>query len=612
VGTAFLLLSQIAAAAVLAATLWVAGKTAARRLAFDDSADELSTCVALGLGLVGTCLFALSAARLFQPLPLALLVLAVHALGWRTWQDLLARGARSGLRPGNVALLAALIFAGLPVFALTLYPPTAFDETLYHLPYAKAFAANAGLPFLETLRFPVAPQLAEIFCGALLLLAGDVAAHLPSALAFAAAALALASWIGARNPLAAGGAAALWLGNPLTAWLGGTAYVDLPLTLFGVLAWTWWDRWRQRGGTSRLALAGAFAGFAAATKYNGLLIVALLSAATAIVAVRRRDAAPLAKFLAIALLALAPWYARNFLQTGNPVFPLLPDLFGQNAWMTRDDLSIWQSGPRNIPASVSGYAASRARETVLHPLRLLEWPWTAAYRPSAFGGQPTLSPLLPLLIFLAAVGGLAERRMRGALGFAGALFLTTTAHDPRLLLPAIALLEGAAAVGLSRLLARVPLFRSKLAAALLALLLATPGAAYAGWKVCRQGPPPSGAAEREAYLSRSLRGYAQLALVNSAEGRRHTIYGLYFENLAYYAEGRFLGDWVGPYRYARVERALGSGTALSEEISRMQAGYLLVNVAALRRPLPQDEAFRQNFRLVADSGSVLLLERVGS
>ncbi|HMF08536.1 MAG TPA: hypothetical protein VKJ00_05330, partial [Thermoanaerobaculia bacterium] len=528
-GMAVLLLSQIAAAIVLAATLWVAGKTAVRRLAFDDWADELSTCTALGLGLVGTCLFALSAARLFQPLPLTLLVLAVHALGWRTWRDLAARLARRGLLPGGVALLAALICAGLPVFSLTLYPPTAFDETLYHLPYAKAFAANAGLPFLETLRFPVAPQLAEILCGALLLLAGDVAAHLPSLLAFVATALALASWIGPRNPLAASGAAALWLGNPLTAWLGGTAYVDLPLTLFAVLAWTWWDRWRRGGGTSRLVMAAAFAGFAAATKYNGLLIVALLFAATAIVSVRRRDAAALAKFLAVALLALAPWYARNLMQTGNPVFPLLPDLFGQNAWMTPDDLSIWESGPRNIPASVFGYAASRARETVLHPLRLLEWPWTAAYRPSAFGGQPTLSPLLPLLLLLAAVGGLADRRMWPAQGFAGALFLTTTAHDPRLLLPAVALVEGAAAAGLSQVLGRAALLRSRLAVILLALVLVAPGAAYAGWKVFRQGPLPADAAEQETYLSRSLRGYAQLALVNRAGGSRNTIYGLYLE-----------------------------------------------------------------------------------
>jgi hypothetical protein len=87
---------------------------------------------------------------------------------------------------------------------------------------------------------------------------------------------------------------------------------------------------------------------------------------------------------------------------------------------------------------------------------------------------------------------------------------------------------------------------------------------------------------------------------------------LYLENLAYYADGRFLGDWVGPYRYARVERALGSGAALAEELGRMRAGYFLVNLAGLRRPLPQDAVFQREFRVVAADGTVALFERAGS
>ena len=31
--------------------------------------------------------------------------------------------------------------------ALALYPPTGFDATLYHLPFARAFAASGRLPF---------------------------------------------------------------------------------------------------------------------------------------------------------------------------------------------------------------------------------------------------------------------------------------------------------------------------------------------------------------------------------------------------------------------------------------------------------------------------------
>jgi len=328
------------------------------------------------------------------------------------------------------------------------------------------------------------------------------------------------------------------------------------------------------------------------------------------VAFRRRDWASLAKFMGVAILALAPWYGRNLAQTGNPVFPLLPDVFGPNAWMTPDDRSIWESGPRNIPASVTGYAASRARETVLPPQRLLQWPLRAAYHPEAFGGQPTLSPWLPLLIVLAILGAIVDRGLRPALAFAAALFAATTAHDPRLLLPAVALLGGVAAVGATRSLERLGVLRVRVAASLLAVLLAGPGALYAAWKVARQGSPPAQPAEREAYLSRSLRGYPLLALLNRTRGSNYTVYALFLENLAYYCEGRFLGDWVGPYRYPRVVRAFGSGSTLRKELDAMKVDDLLVNVPRLPRPLPSDASFGLAFRSVAAAGPVLLLERV--
>ena len=33
---------------------------------------------------------------------------------------------------------------------------------MYHLPFARAFAASGGLPFLPALRYPMFPPLAEV------------------------------------------------------------------------------------------------------------------------------------------------------------------------------------------------------------------------------------------------------------------------------------------------------------------------------------------------------------------------------------------------------------------------------------------------------------------
>ncbi|CAN0514508.1 unnamed protein product, partial [Phaeothamnion confervicola] len=42
----------------------------------------------------------------------------------------------------------------LPLLALALHPPLAFDETLYHMPFVRDFARAGGLVFLPNLRFP--------------------------------------------------------------------------------------------------------------------------------------------------------------------------------------------------------------------------------------------------------------------------------------------------------------------------------------------------------------------------------------------------------------------------------------------------------------------------
>ena len=90
-------------------------------------------------------------------------------------------------------------------------------------------------------------------------------------------------------------------------------------------------RWSESGRTSLLALAGFTAGCAAAVKYNGYLTVPLL-AIGAVTLSPRRDPASIARNLAIfgtlAVIPLAPWLLRNYLETGNPVFPLMRGTFG--------------------------------------------------------------------------------------------------------------------------------------------------------------------------------------------------------------------------------------------------------------------------------------------
>ena len=64
-----------------------------------------------------------------------------------------------------------------PFLLLALYPPTAFDATLYHLPFARAFVESGGVPYVLDRRVPVFPQVNEVLFAALMMFGQDIAAH---------------------------------------------------------------------------------------------------------------------------------------------------------------------------------------------------------------------------------------------------------------------------------------------------------------------------------------------------------------------------------------------------------------------------------------------------
>src|SRR6185436_18319680 len=73
-----------------------------------------------------------------------------------------AAGFSPPWRFGGLKPAAPLIVA--PLAALALYPPLAFDEMLYHLPFVRAMATSGAISFHPDIRFPIFPQLNEALC----------------------------------------------------------------------------------------------------------------------------------------------------------------------------------------------------------------------------------------------------------------------------------------------------------------------------------------------------------------------------------------------------------------------------------------------------------------
>ncbi len=607
--------------AVFVAGAWAAGRIACSLAGFDRRREPAAAVhrraplAAPALApIVGLALLAWAGnvLGLFGLLTRAAL-LALLGVVWIAAGFLRLTRARRGGDPGDaetrtplvaaaaVAALATLV--GLPLLALALYPPTAFDETLYHLPFARAFADSGGLPFLPELRFPVFPQLGEVLQAALLAFAGDVATHFVSLLAIGLTAALLwawgEEWGGAERPWIGPLAAAIWLGNPLVVYLGATSYVDPLLALFVTAAA--YVHWRFRDAPGGLVLAGFLTGAAAGTKYLGLFFVAALGVATLFGTVgggvvsgggagaRSRRLRDVCLFGVAALVAMAPSYGRIIALTGNPLFPYLSGLFGENAWTPRHFRNF------ALPTQSADWVAGLARGAG----RLLTLPWDVVARRDRVGGLPPLSPayLLGLPLLVATTW---RRRAKGALGkllFAPLLFLLLfplLPADVRYLIAPLPLfslgLAVALAGGLTRWVDRSPpaltararlgpfaAFGSRLVlVALVVGLLALPGSLYALHRLVLQGPLPTTPVERDLYLRRMLPPFSAIAYVNERIRPGETIYGLHLESMRYLARGRFLGDWYGPCRFGLLLERLPVAESFDALLRSWRVDYLAV------------------------------------
>jgi hypothetical protein len=155
---------------------------------------------------------------------------------------------------------------------------------------------------------------------------------------------------------------------PWMAMLGSVAYVESGLLLFGTLAAAWALR-GARGGPGllrRLALAGALAGLAGGVKFTALPLLMAIPVALLLLPgpLRWKDAlAGCVVFVAAAVVVLSPWLLRDFIWTGNPVFPLAMGLLG-HAHFTPQQMQrfVQAHAPAAAQAGWAGHGRALWRE----------------------------------------------------------------------------------------------------------------------------------------------------------------------------------------------------------------------------------------------------------
>jgi 4-amino-4-deoxy-L-arabinose transferase-like glycosyltransferase len=131
--------------------------------------------------------------------------------------------------------------------------------------------------------------------------------------------------------------ALFFLSVPIIVKLSITVYVDLGVVFFTTAALMSLLHWAENNFSVRfLVLAGSCCGLAAGTKYNGLIAIAVF---TLLVPIIYQQNAPKEKqsnskalrsgliFAFVTLATFSPWLMKNYMLTGNPIYPLHNSLF---------------------------------------------------------------------------------------------------------------------------------------------------------------------------------------------------------------------------------------------------------------------------------------------
>lgn len=391
-----------------------------------DSAIRAATAGVVLYGALSYCIAALAAIGIAHPPAVVLAWAAALAL----FACVLWKAVRRHAGFGLLILFAAL----LPFAVALLIPPFRTDDLIYHLLVPERIARTASFQFdphnvntnlpmlfempLVLFELPLLQKWLSPFVVNVAVLLGVVVVYRKVAV----------EHFGADNRLAVG-AAVVWAYTPVVFGLSHSCYVELFMTLLVLLAFGHYLSFlRDRSCASRWYCALLLLGLAAATKYLGALYLVLLAAYEFFVFREQRRHYWGAVALAVAVAA--PWYVKNWIVLGNPVFPMLSGVFS----------SPYLSPERALQFErlLSNYHDGRGIvDYVLLPFKLL-----AGYDPAPRVGRLGFGGKLSLF-FALSLAGIAwrprARRLAAGVFVLYGLFWAVSSQQVRFLLPAATL-----------------------------------------------------------------------------------------------------------------------------------------------------------------------------
>lgn len=468
---------------------------------------------------------------------------------------------------GLILLLAALVIATILLGSV---PPVDRDALTHHLFVPKLWLQHGGIYEIPEIPFSYYPMNLDLLYTIPLYFGNDI---IPKHIHYLFALL--TGWMLFRylnhnlGKLYGLFGALFFLSIPIIVKLSITVYVDLGLVFFSTAALLLLLRWAEKGFPWRLLiLSGLCCGLAAGTKYNGLVTVVILTLLTPIIyqrSVAKHERSSLRALLYGCVFALAtatafsPWFVRNYLLTGNPIYPLHHTFFQSlsPANTATGKILEEQSIDPTVEQTKQGLDTFTARKIMYQET----W-WQALLLPVRFffEGQDDnpqffdgkLNPFLLLLALFALLRGTSSARMRREQGFLLAFtaiffFFTFFQNVLRIryiasIIPSLIILAVYGLHAINTCLLSVNSTALPFISRVLILVIPTAALLYNGhyivqqWHIIQPLSYIDGTTGRDAYISQFRVEYPAVQFINNSIQPTKTL-ALFLGNRGYYFDG---------------------------------------------------------------------------
>jgi hypothetical protein len=525
--------------------------------------------VGLGVGAVIYLMIALGFCGLwYSPVAYGLLI-TLTLLGFADIKSLIMQIAtwiksRTTSPLSKFGVVVGLILLGHVVFNLigVLAPPINGDTLGLYLVWPKLWVQHHGIYELNNYCYSFMPSNAQMLSSFGLLLKNDILSELLTGFLMSVlGCMAVYSIVRKRfSKDTSLLAATLFYCTPLIVWLSYSAKVDLMMAFFELLAFyaflNFYFEDDERQSVKWLLLSAVFCGLAAGTKVLALALVIIgLGAVTCCIKrgyIRkniRRNIKYAIWFVLVVAVVASPWYIRNIISKGNPIYPFLSE--------ARSVSSLYIK--RSEGAGLLGYLGTL---------------WSFSFHNPHMGVNigPVFIFSVPCLLFIRKIDRCIKLLL--ILVFAYSLLCYMTVARPRHILAGIGLLSIIAGYAITRMRDMRRTLKYGVTGVLIAMLLFNLSLGL--WRnliITQNVPYILGSINRQEFLSRALTKnysvpYPMMRFIND-ELPNNTVILTIGPFYPYYIDRTTLGGWDCVF--------LKNEGQIEPYLAKKAAGYIFVN-----------------------------------